>query len=1069
MAGERSSEPIGETTGPVARRFAVVGVGASAGGVEALEGFFRGVPERSGMGFVVVTHLSRDRHSILHEIVGRYTTMCVQAVEDGIEVRPDHVYVLPSNAVLSIERGRLRLSQPPSGGLERKPIDIFFGTLAAELRERAVGVVLSGGDGDGSLGVKTIRAYGGLTMAQVADGYGPQQPSMPESAIATGMVDFAVPAGEMGRYLADYARTLAQPAPLESEAADELQVDPAFEAARPDIYDMLRGQTGHDFSGYKLRTVLRRVQRRMQIVQIDGIERYLARLRQDPQEVMALFRDLLINVTNFFRDPDAFTALETEVVPKLFEGRGADASVRVWIAGCATGEEVFSIAILLREHMDRLTAAPRVQIFATDIDEMALAVARAAHYSVMLLDNVSDARRARFFTFDGGGCTVVREIRDLCVFSPHSLIRDPPFSRIDLLSCRNLLIYFGSDVQSNVLPTFHYALQPSGYLFLGSAENVGQFGDLFEPVDKKHRIFRSRAGSGLTRMPQRTEFPHGAGRLESQAGRRDGRPGTSLRQAAEAQVLDRYGPAHVVVNRSGDVVHYSGRTGKYLEAAPGTPTRQVLTMARKGLRLELLALFKAATETNGAVRRERLAVEGDNGRVQLVTLTIEPLREHPGSGADEAAMLFLVLFKDEGPALAREEVAPHAAQAADDVVVRLEQELRDIRERLQSMIEEYETAIEELKSSNEELVSVNEEVQSSNEELEASKEELQSLNEELHTVNGELAIKIDALDLANSDLQNLFESIELATVFLDTSLVIRSYTPAVGRIFNLLPGDRGRPITDITTRLALPGFTETLQSVLDSGQQVEQRIGQPFPDASYLMRLSPYQDKEKQIRGVVVTFVDITTLARAEGRQTLLIAELQHRTRNLLAMVQAIAMQTLGKGGSMDSYMQRLSALGRVQSLISRASGDAIDLGEIVRLELQAHAAGDARVSVAGPPVALRLEQVQTFALSLHELATNAVKYGALHVPDGRLDISWRIEPAEGDDPSGTRLLLDWVESGVVIKPGQEARRGYGHQLIERALVYALQAETRLEFREGGVACRIAMPLRGSPPQEHDA
>ncbi len=352
--------------------------------------------------------------------------------------------------------------------------------------------------------------------------------------------------------------------------------------------------------------------------------------------------------------------------------------------------------------------------------------------------------------------------------------------------------------------------------------------DLFEPVDKKHRIFRSRPESGLTRMPQRTGVPRGVGRVENQIGRDGGRRGTSLRQAAETQVLDRYGPAHVVVNRGGDVVHYSGRTGKYLEAAPGMPTRQLLTMARKGLRLELHALFKAATETNGPVQRRHLSVEGDNGRVQSVTLTIEPLREQPDPGADESAMLFLVLFEDEGPSLAREEAAERATQAADDVVVRLEQELRDIRERLQSMIEEYETAIEELKSSNEELVSVNEEVQSTNEELEASKEELQSLNEELHTVNGELAIKIDALDLANSDLQNLFESTELATVFLDTRLVIRSFTPAVGRIFNLLPSDRGRPITDITTRLALPAFAETLQSVLDSGQQVEQRIGRPF-------------------------------------------------------------------------------------------------------------------------------------------------------------------------------------------------------------------------------------------------
>ncbi len=1048
----------------------IVGVGASAGGVEALEGFFRGIPDNPGLGFVVITHLSRDRHSILHEIIKRYTAMEVRVAENGAEVRRDCVYVLPSNAVLSVELGRLRLVQPPPGPSERKPVDIFFGTLAVAFRERAVGVVLSGGDGDGSLGIKAIKAHGGLTLAQVPDGYGPQQPSMPESAISTGMVDHAVPVGEMGARMVDYARSLAQPVPFEAEMADEGTVDPAFETARHGIYDILRGQTGHDFSGYKLKTFLRRVQRRMQIVQLDTVERYLARLRADPQEVTTLFRDLLINVTSFFRDPEAFAVLEARVIPELFEGRGADATIRIWIAGCATGEEVFSIAILLREHMDRVVAVPRVQIFATDIDEMALAVARAARYPVALLDNVSKERRARFFTVDGAGCTVAREIRDLCVFSPHSLIRDPPFLRIDLLSCRNLLIYLGNEIQNNVLPTFHYALHPDGILFLGSAENVGQFGDLFEPIDKKHRIFRSRADAGLVRMPLRTSLPRSLGQPEGQTARVGSPRGAALRQTVEAQLLDRYAPAHVVVNRGGDVVYYSGRTGKYLEAALGMPTRQVLTMARKGLRLDLHTLFKTATETNREARRQHIAVEGDDGRVQMVTLAVEPLRNQSDPDADDSAMLFVVLFEDEGPALGREEASDGAVRVADDTAARLEHELRDTRERLQSMIEEYETAIEELKSSNEELVSVNEEVQSSNEELEASKEELQSLNEELHTVNGELAIKIDALDLANSDLQNLFESIEVATVFLDTKLVIRSFTPAVGRIFNLLPGDRGRPITDITTRLALPGFAETLRSVLDNGQQFEQHISQPFPDASYLMRLSLHQDEKRQVKGIVVTFVDITTLAQAEGRQNVLIAELQHRTRNLLAMVQAIALQTLGKGGSMESYMQRLSALGRVQSLISRANGDAIDLGEIVRLELQAHAAGDARVSVAGPPVALRLEQVQTFALSLHELATNAVKYGALRVPEGRLDIGWRLEPPANDTRSGLqRLVLDWVESGVTIEPGQETRRGYGRQLIERALVFSLRAETRLEFRDGGVACRIEVPLQGVTRQERSA
>ncbi len=1070
MAGADVREPVDGDVLPVAAGHPIVGVGASAGGIEALEGFFRGIPEKPGLSFVIVTHLSRDRHSILHEIVARYTSMEVRVAKDGAEVLRDCVYVMPANAVLTIERGRLRLVEPPIGPPQRRPIDVFFRTMAVELRERAVGVVLSGGDGDGSLGIKAIKSHGGLTLAQVPDGFGPQQPSMPDSAISTGMVDHAVPVEEMGALLLDYARSLAEPVPFATEIAGEEAIDPVFETVRHTIYDILRVQTGHDFSGYKLKTFQRRVQRRMQIVQIDTVERYLGRLQSDAREVTTLFRDLLINVTSFFRDPEAFAVLEARVIPQLFEGRGVDASVRVWVAGCATGEEVFSIAILLREHMASLSSVPRVQILATDIDEMALTVARAARYPLAMLDNVSVERRTRFFTIDGAGCTVTKEIRDLCVFSSHSLIRDPPFSRIDLLSCRNLLIYLGAEVQSNVLPTFHYALHPDGILFLGSAENVGQFNDLFEPIDKKHRIFRSRGDGKSMRMPPRTDIPHRLGRPESQAGRTVSPRGTMLRHNVEAQLLHRYAPAHVVVNRGGDVVYYSGRTGKYLEAAPGLPTRQVLTMARKGLRLDLHALLKAATDTNREVRRPHLAVEGDDGRVQMVTLTIEPLRDQSDPDADEAAMLFVLLFEEEGEALEPDAALERTRLVAGDTVTRLEQELRDTRERLQSMIEEYETAIEELKSSNEELVSVNEEVQSSNEELEASKEELQSLNEELHTINGELAAKIDALDLANGDLHNLFESAELATVFLDTGLVIRSFTPAMERIFNLRSSDRGRPITDLASRLALHDFAETLQSVVDSGCQIERRVEQTDPAATYLMRLSPYRDQEERVDGVVVTFVDITTLAEAQGRQGVLIAELQHRTRNLLAMVQAIALQTLGKGGSMESYMQRLSALGRVQSLISRASSDTIDLGEIVRLELAAHAPDDGRVSVSGPPVALRLEQVQTFALSLHELATNAVKHGALRVPDGRLDIGWRIEPAANDSgPEPSRLVLDWVESGVVIGPGQETRRGYGRQLIERALVFALRAETRLEFRDGGVACRIEMPLQGIAHQERPA
>ena len=826
--------------------------------------------------------------------------------------------------------------------------------------------------------------------------------------------------------------------------------DSTISQALPEIYGILRNQIGHDFSGYKTKTFIRRVQRRMQVTQLATIEAYVERLRQEPAEVGALFRDLLINVTNFFRDEDAFEALAASVIPKLFEGRGADDTVRIWIPGCATGEEVFSIAILVREHMDRLTAVPRVQIFATDIDDRALSVARAARYPGALLDTVSPERRKRFFMSDGGSYVVSKDVRELCIFSPHSVIRDPPFSRIDLVSCRNLLIYFGADVQNQVIPTFHYALRPEGYLFLGSAENVSQFAELFAPIEKKHRIFRRRADSASPiRLPIAL---HGLrpGPGTDLVPRRQPLAGLALRQAVEEQVVEHFAPPHVVVNHDGDVVYYSTRTGKYLEAPAGAPTRQLLTMARKRLRLDLRTLFREAVETGRTAARSGVSLDSEEGGVQIVNVTIEPLGDRTAGEP-----LYLVLFSDQGPVLSREEALNRAQVSHDGVAAHTERELRETRDRLQSMIEEYETALEELKSSNEELVSVNEEMQSTNEELEASKEELQSVNEELHTVNAELNGKVDALDRANSDLQNLFESTDVATVFLDRNLVIRSFTPAVTKVFNILPTDKGRPITDLSSRLSLAGFADDIAKVFASAEPIERRVGGEGQGPHYFVRLAPYRDGGQKIEGLIVTFIDVTSLTRSEARQRVLIAELQHRTRNLLSVVQSLAQQTLGKGGSLEAFLTRLAALGRVQSLVSGSMDDHIDLGDIIRLELQAVGAADERVSVSGPPVALGFELVQTFGLALHELATNAIKYGALRESQGKLEVRWSIQTNGESIPT---LLLNWKESGVP-KLSKPARKGFGRDLIERALAYTLRAKTKLSFGEDGVLCRIELPL----------
>jgi len=1026
-----------------ALNFPIVGIGASAGGTQALEGFFTGLPEQPGFAIVIVTHLSPERESALPAIVARFTRLPVHVAADDQIVEKDHVYVLPANAILGIKEGRLRLSPLPPGRRDRKPIDIFFSALAEDHGELAVGVILSGGDSDGTLGAKAIKERGGLTLAQVADSFGPHHADMPNSAIASGLVDFAVPAEGMGGKLVEFARGAHVP--------EDMAVDPGnedgsgtLEGARMEICEILRSQIGHDFSGYKTKTFIRRVRRRMQVVQVDTIDAYVEHLRQTPQEVGELFRDLLISVTNFFRDADAFECLATLVIPKLFEHKGADDVVRIWVPGCATGEEVYSLGILLREYMEPLQAAPRVQIFATDIDEQALSVARGARYPEPLLEGVSPERRDRFFFQDAGSFVVAKEVRDLCIFSPHSVIRDPPFSRIDMVSCRNLLIYFGADVQRRVIPIFHYALRPDGYLFLGTSEGISQFDELFIPLEKKHRIFQRRSDVATpVRLPSlMTSQEHGKGPGAFQ--RRAPRGGAALRQVVDNQILERFAPPHVVVNREGDVVYYSTRTGRYLEAAAGAPTRQIFTMARKGLQLELRTIFREAVESGATAMREGVAVEKDDGRVQLTNLIVEPLPARPGEG-----QLFLILFMDQGPVLSREEALNRAHALHDGATLRMERELRETRERLQSVVEEYETALEELKSSNEEL-------QSTNEELEAPKEELVSLNEELHTVNQELNGKVEELDRAHSDLQNLFDSTSVATVFLDKNLAIRSFTPAMMDVFNIRPADLGRPITDLSSRVRLPNFKEEIARVFAERQILERRIESEDKLEHYLVRLAPYRNSDHKTDGVVVTFLNISNLMRAEARQQVLISELQHRTRNLLTVVQSIARQTLSDDSGFKAFSNRLAALGRLQGIVSKAPGDKVDLADIVRLELEVLSSAVAgKVAISGPSVPLAAEAVQTLALALHELATNALKYGALRNGPGRLDIGWRVERRGA---SGALLIFEWRESGLQTPP-DSSRKGYGRQLIEQALTYTLRAKTELSFGADGIACRIELPL----------
>jgi two-component system CheB/CheR fusion protein len=1036
----------------------VVGVGASAGGRDALESFFRGMPVQSGLAFVVVTHLQPLHESILHQVIAQYTGMLVEVAVNGTVVQPDHIYVLGANAVVEIEDGRLKVVPPAADGRETRPVDIFLISLAIDRGQYAAGVILSGGDGDGALGLKAIKERAGLSLAQVSNGFGPSSRSMPDAAISTGLVDFAMPVGEMGQRLAEFAHGLT----LLDGIADDSTLDgesKSLDEERLEIYGLVRNQTGHDFSGYKTKTFIRRVQRRMQIVRLETMEAYVERLRKDAAEITALYKDLLINVTNFFRDDAAFEALASQVIPKLFEGRGAEDTIRVWIPGCATGEEVYSVAILLLEHIASLSAAPRCQIFATDIDDHALTLARTGRYPTALLDSVSAERRERFFVLDGATYVLRKEVRELAIFSPHSVLKDPPFSRIDLVSCRNLLIYLAEEAQAQVIPTFHYALRPGGYLFLGTSENVSQFRGLFTPIDPKQRIFQSRDDV----VPSYHLSVLATGKLasgsEPDLGRSRSLAPSSLRHTIQAQIMDRFSPAHVVVNAMGELIYLSGRTGRYLEAPPGTLSRNVLSMARRGLQGQLRSALHRCVETGTRVSQPGIRVHLEEDRVQVITLTVEPV-------ADKGqASLFLIVFTNEGSSLSADDMALSEVPADDDRHSEpLERELWESRDKLQTTIEEYETALEELKSSNEELQSVNEEYQSSNEELEASKEELQSLNEELHTVNGELQLKINELDRANNDLENLFDATNIATVFLDQGLIIKNFTPAVGKLFNILPLDRGRPITDLAGPLKLPNLTEDIALTMRGTTPLERRIHKEDDGRDYLVKLAPYHDEDRRIKGAVVTFVDVTTLTQAEVQARLLVAELQHRTRNLLGIVLAIARRTLDQGEQADRFRDRLGALGRVQGLLSEAKAKPVELGELLRLELQANGISEddvayaGRILIGGPAVDIGMTRMQPVALVLHELVTNAIRHGALEeAGGGALQVLWSVD-AEGG------LVLDWRESGLELPETEEGQDGYGMQIIRRSLGGSLQAETDLRFGPGGITCRI----RFAPQFEND-
>lgn len=863
-----NDEDASRTTG---HTFPIVGIGASAGGLAAIEAFFSAMPPdvETGMAFVIVQHLAPDHKSILVDLVKRHTPMEVFEVTNGLAIRPNCVYIIPPNYDMALLNGTLQLLEPAAPRGLRLPIDYFFRSLAQDQRERAICIVLSGTGSDGTPGVRTIKNEGGMVMVQQPDTT--VYDGMPRSAIATGMVDYVLAPDAMPSQLLAYV----------NHAFGEKPVSAAVPTANTEdvlkkICVVLRAQTGHDFSQYKQTTILRRVARRMALHQIQRADEYVRFLQQNRSEAEALFHDLLIGVTNFFRDPEAFAALQETGIPHLFANKPAGGTLRVWVCGCSTGEEAYSVAILLQEHKETLHQSYNIQIFATDIDARAIVQARSGVFPASIAADVTPQRLARFFTLEAGEGVyrVQKSLRDQVIFSTQDLIRDPPFSRLDMLCCRNVLIYMNSDLQRKLIPLFHYALTPGGILFLGSSETIGEHATLFGSLDRKGKLYlrkgeavgSPRLGLGefgpvpVPALPQpRPEHRNVAG-----ADKRN------LRTVTEQALLAYYAQAAVLVNGTGEILHIYGRTGKFLEPAPGDIVTNILPMAREGLRHELTTTLHRALVSNESSTSTNLRVKTEGGFINA-RLVVKPVA---ADIVDKAApALFLVLLEEtpDSTETAETDVGAAGKGAASDqpaagnrLLLALEEQLRNKEDHLQATLEEMETSNEELKSVNEEMQSVNEELQSTNEELETAKEEMQSVNEELATVNAELQAKVADLSRVNNDMNNLLAGTGVATLFLDLQLRIARFTPTATQLINFIPTDVGRPVGHIVSNLiGYDRLEADVKQVLDTLIPVETEV-QTRSGAWHLMGIRPYRTLDNVIEGAVLTFVDITARKQAD-------------------------------------------------------------------------------------------------------------------------------------------------------------------------------------------------------------
>jgi two-component system CheB/CheR fusion protein len=852
-----AATPLAQARGHASRSFPIVGLGASAGGLEALEQFLGHVPKGCGLGFVVVQHLDPTHKGIMVELLQRNTAMPVVQIKDRMKIEPDHVYVIPPNRDLSILHGVLHLLEPAAPRGLRLPIDFFFRSLADDRQEQSVGVILSGMGSDGTLGLRAIKEKAGAVFVQAPASA--KFDSMPRMAIDAGLADVIAPAEELPGKIIDYLKHVPLLVRPDQDIAEKDQ------SALEKVVILLRAQTGHDFSLYKKSTIYRRIERRMGLHQITKIADYVRYLRENSQESDLLFKELLIGVTSFFRDPVVWEQLKDKIIPEFLATRPLGGMLRAWTAGCSTGEEAYSLAMVFKEALEKVKPPKNfsLQIFATDLDKDAIDKARAGIYPANISADVSEERLRQFFVKnEHGGYSVKKEIREMVIFAPQNLVMHPPFTKLDFVTCRNLLIYLDAELQKKIIPLFHYSLNSGGILLLGSAETIGTATDLFTPLAGKSRLYRRLDTS---RQANLVEFPSAftRTRLDTVAASSGPTaavfPAPNLQSLADQLLLQRYSPAAVLVTNEGDILYVSGKTGKYLEPAAGKANWNLFAMSREGLGNALSEAFHKAVRQKVVVTLKNVKV-GTNGGMQVVDITVQPV-----TSPEALQGMVMVVFTD----VAKESVAkaPGSSERATLHSARLAtmaQELQRAHEDLQATRDEMQTSQEELKSTNEELQSMNEELQSTNEELTTSKEEMQSMNEELQTVNHELQAKVDELSRTSNDMKNLLDSTDIATLFLDDALLVRRFTTQTASIIKLIPGDVGRPITDIVTALDYPGLAEDAQKVLKTLAFVEKQVS-ARDKRWFTVRIMPYRTHENRINGVVVTFADITVAKNLEA------------------------------------------------------------------------------------------------------------------------------------------------------------------------------------------------------------